>query len=169
MTTGITMTTPAQLLQNTFKLPAFRPGQEAVINALLQGHSALAVFPTGGGKSLCYQLPALILDGLTLVVSPLIALMKDQVDALQALGINAARLDSSLSKDETQAIYAALQDGSLKLLYVSPERLKNERFVQRLSRLNISLLAIDEAHCISEWRHNFRPDYLLLADLAKKL
>src|SRR6218665_4016701 len=99
------MQTPLVLLQQQFKLASFRPGQEAVISALLHGHSALAVFPTGGGKSLCYQLPALMFDGLTLVVSPLIALMKDQVDALQKLGINAARLDSSLGKEETQVIY----------------------------------------------------------------
>lgn len=157
------------ILSSQFNLPSFRPGQEAVIDALLQGRSALAVFPTGGGKSLCYQLPALMFNGLTLVVSPLIALMKDQVDALQKLGIAAARLDSSLSKEETFAIFDSIQNGSLKLLYVSPERLKNERFVQRLVNTRISLMAIDEAHCISEWGHNFRPDYLKLAELAKTL
>jgi ATP-dependent DNA helicase RecQ len=163
------MHNPLGILQTQFNLPNFRPGQEAVINALLQNRSALAVFPTGGGKSLCYQLPALMLSGLTLVVSPLIALMKDQVDALQTLGIAAARLDSSLSKKETFAIFDSIQNGALKLLYVSPERLKNERFVQRLSNTRISLMAIDEAHCISEWGHNFRPDYLKLAELAKIL
>ncbi len=163
------MQNPLDILHAQFNLPSFRPGQEAVIGALLQGRSALAVFPTGGGKSLCYQLPALMLKGLTLVVSPLIALMKDQVDALQKLGVAAARLDSSLSKEETFAIFDSIQNGSLKLLYVSPERLKNERFVQRLANTRISLMAIDEAHCISEWGHNFRPDYLKLADLAKTL
>lgn len=163
------MQSPLTTLQTQFKLPDFRPGQEAVIDALLHGRSALAVFPTGGGKSLCYQLPALILNGLTLVVSPLIALMKDQVDALKKLGIAAERLDSSLSKEETFAIFDGIQNGTIKLLYVSPERLKNERFVQRLAKLQISLMAIDEAHCISEWGHNFRPDYLKLAELAKTL
>lgn len=160
---------PLQLLQDRFKLTAFRSGQEAVIDALLAGRSALAIFPTGGGKSLCYQLPALLLEGLTLVVSPLIALMKDQVDALARLGIAAARLDSSLSAEAVKDIYRAVESGAVKLLYVSPERLKNERFVQRLARIRISLLAIDEAHCISEWGHNFRPDYLKLADLAVTL
>jgi ATP-dependent DNA helicase RecQ len=163
------LVSPLQILNQRFKLPAFRPGQEAVIDALRGGRSALAIFPTGGGKSLCYQLPSLMLDGLTLVVSPLIALMKDQVDALTRVGIAAARLDSSLSAEEAKRIYQAMESGAIKLLYVSPERLKNERFVQRLKRIHISLLAIDEAHCISEWGHNFRPDYLKLADLAKTL
>ncbi|MEH6824347.1 MAG: RecQ family ATP-dependent DNA helicase [Motiliproteus sp.] len=163
------MNNSQQVLQQRFQLNQFRPGQEAVVEALLQGRSALAIFPTGGGKSLCYQLPALLLEGLTLVVSPLIALMKDQVDGLQRLHIGAERLDSSLSAEQVRALYERLQRGEIKLLYVSPERLKNERFVARLSQLRIALMAVDEAHCISEWGHNFRPDYLKLADLARSL
>jgi len=127
------------------------------------------VFPTGGGKSLCYQLPALLLDGITLVVSPLIALMKDQVDALRAKGIAAARLDSTLEREEYEKVLASLGDGTLKLLYVAPERLSNEGFRAKLKKLEIALVAIDEAHCISEWGHNFRPDYLKLAKLCRDL
>jgi len=146
----------------------FRPGQKPVIEAVLAGRSALAVFPTGGGKSVCYQLPAVLLDGLTLVVSPLIALMKDQVDALRVRGIAAARLDSTLTTDEVAGIYEGL-GGGLKLLYVAPERLVSEALLERLKRVRISLLAVDESHCISEWGHNFRPEYLRLAGLARKL
>jgi ATP-dependent DNA helicase RecQ len=147
----------------------FRSGQEQVVRTLLEGRSALAVFPTGGGKSLCYQLPALLLDGLTLVVSPLIALMKDQVDSLRARGISASRLDSTLSATEVAEIFEGMASGSLKLLYVAPERFVSEAFMAKLKRASVSLLAIDEAHCISEWGHNFRPEYLRLAALAKKL
>ncbi len=140
-----------------------------MIRALLEGRSALAVFPTGGGKSLCYQLPALMLDGLTLVVSPLIALMKDQVDALTGKGISAARLDSTLGADELRVLYERLDRGAIKLLYIAPERFSNEAFRQRVKRLPIRLAAIDEAHCISEWGHNFRPDYLKLAKICRQL
>jgi ATP-dependent DNA helicase RecQ len=147
----------------------FRPGQEEVMQALLAGRSALAIFPTGGGKSLCYQLPALLLDGLTLVVSPLIALMKDQVDALRARGISAARLDSTLDATEVAEIFESMASGKLKLLYVAPERFVSEAFMAKIKRAGVCLLAIDEAHCISEWGHNFRPEYLRLAALAKKL
>ncbi len=156
-------------LQTTFGFDRFREGQEPVIRALLAGRSALAVFPTGSGKSLCYQLTALHLPGLTLVVSPLIALMKDQVDALRRRGIPAARLDSSLGAEEIRDLDARLRDGSLKLLYVAPERFSNEGFLQKLRRLTVSLMVIDEAHCISEWGHNFRPDYLKLARAAHDL
>ena len=160
--------TPKDLLSRVFGFAAFREGQGAVIQSLLSGHSAAAVFPTGGGKSLCYQLPALLLPGTTLVVSPLIALMKDQIDALQARGVDAARLDSTLTTDEYRSIMSRLRAGQLKLLYVAPERFSNERFRAMLSGLTISLFAIDEAHCISEWGHNFRPDYLKLARFARE-
>ena len=139
------------------------------MRALLAGRSALALFPTGAGKSLCYQLPALRLDGVTLVISPLIALMKDQVQALRARGVPAARLDSSLSPAQAQQVFDDLREGRLKLLYIAPERLLNESFVLRLQQVKIALLAIDEAHCISEWGHNFRPEYLRLAHVAQAL
>jgi len=157
----------AELLKH-FGHAHFRQGQRQVVETLLARRSALAVFPTGGGKSLCYQLPAILMDGVTLVVSPLIALMKDQVDALQKRGIAAARLDSTLTPAETASIYEGLASGKLKLLYVAPERFVSETFVAQIKRANISMLAIDEAHCISEWGHNFRPEYLRLAALAKK-
>jgi ATP-dependent DNA helicase RecQ len=152
-----------------FGFAAFRDGQEPVIRALLDGRSALAVFPTGGGKSLCYQLPALMLDGITLVVSPLIALMKDQVDALTARGIAAARLDSTLGADELRDLYQRLEHGGIKLLYIAPERFSNDAFRKLVKRLPVALVAIDEAHCISAWGHNFRPDYLKLATICRRL
>ncbi len=158
-----------ETLQENFGHSQFREGQEQVIRTLLEGRSALAIFPTGGGKSLCYQLPALLMEGVTLVISPLIALMKDQVEALRARGIAAARLDSTLSAAEVMQVFDDLRSGRLKLLYIAPERLMNESFMERLSRTKIALLAIDEAHCISEWGHNFRPEYLRLAEVARKL
>ncbi|WP_035608551.1 ATP-dependent DNA helicase RecQ [Haloferula sp. BvORR071] len=157
------------LLESRFGHSGFRGGQREVVEGLMDGRSMLAVFPTGGGKSLCYQLPALLLEGVTLVVSPLIALMKDQVDALRAKGVAAARLDSTLEREEYEAVIRSLGDGSLKLLYVAPERLSNEGFRAGLKKLRIALVAIDEAHCISEWGHNFRPDYLKLAKLCGDL
>src|SRR5690348_1269332 len=138
------------LLAERFGLEDFRPGQAEVIAALLAGRSALAVFPTGGGKSLCYQLPALLLDGLTVVVSPLIALMKDQVDFLEGRGVAAARLDSTLEAAEARRVLDDLRAGRLRLLYVAPERLASERFLRALARHDVALLAVDEAHCISE-------------------
>ncbi len=156
-------------LKQHFGHAAFRPGQEQVMQALLAGRSALALFPTSAGKSLCYQLPALLMDGVTLVISPLIALMKDQVQALKARGIAAARLDSSLSAAEAMQVFDDMRNGTLKLLYIAPERLMNENFVERLKQLKISMMAVDEAHCISEWGHNFRPEYLRLAHVAREL
>ena len=163
------MTTATEILTSRFGYTDFRPGQQHVVESLLAGRSALAVFPTGAGKSLCYQLPALMLDGLTVVVSPLIALMKDQIDLLAGQGVDAARLDSSLDANEVRAVSDRLRAGSLKLLYVAPERFNNERFLAQLGQTKIALFAVDEAHCISEWGHNFRPDYLKLAARAREL
>jgi len=156
-------------LAQHFGFDSFRPGQDQVIATLLAGRSAVAIFPTGAGKSLCYQLPALLLPGLTLVISPLISLMKDQIDSLQKRGIAAERLDSSLDEKKYREVSQRIRDGRLKMLFVAPERLSNERFRNLIGNLRISMLAVDEAHCISSWGHNFRPDYLKLARAAKEL
>lgn len=153
-------------LKGVFGFESFLAGQKEVISRIISGRSVLAVFPTGQGKSLCYQLSALHLPGLTLVVSPLVALMKDQVDFLMRVGISAARLDSSLSTQELDTVKRKLDAGELKLLYIAPERFANERFIEKIRRLSISLMVIDEAHCISEWGHNFRPNYLKLAKVV---
>ncbi|MEM9692091.1 MAG: ATP-dependent DNA helicase RecQ, partial [Myxococcota bacterium] len=158
-----------QTLRRVWGFDDFRPGQREVMHPLLEGASAAAVFPTGGGKSLCYQLPALLFEGLTLVVSPLIALMKDQIDALAERGVYAARLDSSLSREAFLEVMEAVRRGECRLLYVAPERFNNERFRRAMAGIPIALFAVDEAHCISEWGHNFRPDYLKLVGYATEL
>ncbi len=155
-------------LQQVFGYPHFRLGQEETVSAVLAGRSAAAIFPTGSGKSLCYQLSAVLLPHLTLVVSPLLALMQDQLGFLQRHGISAGSIDSAQSRDEANDVMARARSGELKILMISVERLKNERFRNFLNSLQISLLVVDEAHCISEWGHNFRPDYLKLPDYQRQ-
>ncbi|MGD2013791.1 MAG: RecQ family ATP-dependent DNA helicase [Desulfobacterales bacterium] len=157
-----------KLLEKHFGFNSFLKGQENVIHKVVEGQSAAAIFPTGAGKSLCYQLPALVLPGMTLVVSPLLSLMKDQLDFLQDNHIPAARLDSTLSKSEYNAILESAKKGKLKILMIAVERFKNERFRSHLQKMNSSLLVVDEAHCISEWGHNFRPEYLKLPAYQKE-
>ena len=156
-----------KVLFDVFGYNQFRDGQETVINDLIAGRDALVVMPTGGGKSLCFQIPALVREGICIVISPLISLMKDQVDTLQACGVQAAYLNSSLSYQEQNDIVNSLHRGELKLLYVAPERLLRPDFIARLQHLPINLFAIDEAHCISSWGHDFRPEYAKLGCLKE--
>ncbi|NLS14781.1 ATP-dependent DNA helicase RecQ [Vibrio sp. SM6] len=160
--------TPQHVLETIFGYATFRDGQQAAIDAAVNGRDGLVIMPTGGGKSLCYQIPALVRGGLTLVISPLISLMKDQVDQLKANGVAAECVNSTMSRDALMATYQRMHNGETKLLYVSPERVLMPDFIERLHQLPLTMIAIDEAHCISQWGHDFRPEYAALGQLKQQ-
>lgn len=157
------------ILKHNFGHSRFRQGQEELIDAILSGWDVLGVMPTGGGKSLCYQVPALMLSGVTLVISPLISLMKDQVSALKKSGITAAYINSSLTSDQLRLVYERTRKGAYKLLYIAPERLITKEFLALIQKIETSLVSVDEAHCISQWGQDFRPSYLKIADFIDAL
>jgi ATP-dependent DNA helicase RecQ len=167
--TSGTLDEAREILRKYWGYDDFRPGQERAVRGILEGKDTLTVMPTGGGKSICYQVPAMLLPGVTLVVSPLISLMKDQVDTLEAVGLPATFINSSLGTSEMSARLQAVERGEVKLLYVAPERFDSPSFRERVSRLDISLLAVDEAHCVSQWGHDFRPSYLRIGDVRGEL
>lgn len=163
------MSGAATLLRDVFGFDGFRPGQQEIVEAVTSGENVLAIMPTGGGKSLCFQMPALLRDGVTVVISPLIALMRDQVRALQELGVGAGALTSGNTPEETDAVWEGLEAGTLKLLYMAPERLAAGSVTGMLKRVGVSMIAVDEAHCVSQWGHDFRPDYLRIGELRRVL
>ncbi|WP_051118217.1 ATP-dependent DNA helicase RecQ [Vibrio campbellii] len=160
--------TPQRVLEDVFGYQEFRDGQQLVIDAAVEGRDSLVILPTGGGKSLCYQIPALVRSGITLVISPLISLMKDQVDQLKANGVAAECINSTMPREELLSVYNRMYTGHIKLVYVSPERVLMRDFIERLENLPLSMIAVDEAHCISQWGHDFRPEYAALGQLKQQ-
>jgi ATP-dependent DNA helicase RecQ len=158
-----------QVLKKYYGYDNFRKSQKSIIENILNKIDTLAIMPTGGGKSICYQIPALLFEGVTIVISPLISLMKDQVDSIKELGINAAYINSSLSQRETLEILSNLKSDKIKILYAAPERLESIEFLNLVKQLNISQVAIDEAHCVSQWGHDFRTSYRYISNFIKSL